>query len=32
METKSEFKKGDKVTYLNYEGVLTNFRTDVLGI
>jgi hypothetical protein len=31
METKSEFKKGDKVTYLDYEGVITNVSTDVLG-
>ena len=31
MKTKSEFKKGDKVTYLHYEGVITNVNTDVLG-
>ena len=29
--TQSEFKKGDKVTYLGYEGVITNVSTDVLG-
>ena len=31
METTAEFKKGDKVTYLGYEGVITNVSTDVRG-